>query len=224
MNRSITVAALTLLSGAACAQSLFLRPPPEVEADAPEATPAIVGVSMFYVQPPQPRLFQRHDIVHVIVNENSSATSTQTLETVKELQIDNQLQGVLDPIQLLELRLQAATLQNLQLLQAETTNEFIGEGQYDRQDDLRARIAAEVVDVKPNGTMLLRARKVIGTDEERRTMTLTGTVRNTDVTDEGTVLSSQIADLVIEVTNDGEVRKGAKKGVITKALEAIFNF
>jgi len=222
--RTLTIALLAGVAAPAAGQSLFLQPAGVPGEETPAITPSLPAASMFFVAPTQPRAFSVHDIVHVIINETSSASSSQTLETTKEATLENRLENVIDPMLLLELQLRAAATSELDLLNLEASNEFAGEGAYDRQDRLTARVAAEVVDIKPNGTVILRARKTIGTDEERRTITLTGTARSEDITDANTVLSSQLADLVVDVDNEGEVRKGAKKGVITKALEFLFNF
>ncbi len=224
MKSVIAIAAGVAICAPALGQSLFLQQPEFVGDAPPDVPPGLAYNSMFFVQPPQPRKFAAHDIVHVIINETSSATSSQSLETAKETTLENRLNSIVDPLMLLQLRLQSADTQDLTIADLEATNEFTGEGDYDRQDRLSARIAAEIVDVKPNGTLILRARKTVGTDEETRTITLTGTARTEDVTDENTVLSSQLADLVVAVENDGEVRKAAKKGIITKAIEFLFNF
>jgi flagellar L-ring protein precursor FlgH len=224
MKSVIAIAAGAVICAPALGQSLFLQQPEFVGDAPPDVPPGLAYNSMFFVQPPQPRKFAAHDIVHVIINETSSANSSQTLETTKDVQIQNTLNGIVDPRLLLELQLRAADTANLTIADLQAQNTYSGDGSYDRSDRLSARIAAEIVDVKPNGTLILRARKTVGTDEETRTITLTGTARTEDVTDENTVLSSQLADLVVAVENDGEVRKAAKKGIITKAIEFLFNF
>ncbi|MEM7622066.1 MAG: flagellar basal body L-ring protein FlgH [Planctomycetota bacterium] len=224
MRTKAIIVVLTLACGNAWAQSLFVQQSLTVGDAVPENAEQLTATSLFFVAPTQPRSYRVHDIVHVIINETSSATSSQSLETTKELSADNQIEGIIDPMKLLELQLEASSLTNLQLLAAEAANEYAGEGDYDRQDQLQARIAAEVVDVKPNGTLVLRARKTIATDEEERTITLTGLVRGEDITEQNTVLSSQLADLILNVENDGDVRNAAKKGVITRAFEWLFNF
>jgi flagellar L-ring protein precursor FlgH len=226
-NSRVRMVSLVVAAGfgtSAFGQSLFLQPPPSMIDGEPDTPSALLASSMFVVQPPQPRQFQVHDIVHVLINESTSATSSQSLETTKELTLEQQLNGIIDPLKLLELQLEAAAANNLTLADLETTSEFTGEGDYDRQDRLSARIAAEVLDVKPNGTLVLRARKSVGTDDEEQVITLTGIARGEDITDEGTVLSSQLADLAVAVENSGEVRKAAQKGFITKALDWLFNF
>ena len=103
-------------------------------------------------------------------------------------------------------------------------SEYEGEGEYKRTDRLTTRITATVIDVKPNGNLVLEAKKTVGKDAEIQTIVLAGICRGDDVTDNNTILSTQLADLVVLMINDGEVKKGADKGVITKALDTVFNF
>jgi flagellar L-ring protein precursor FlgH len=81
-----------------------------------------------------------------------------------------------------------------------------------------------VIDVKPNNTLVIEARKTIQTNDEIKVLVLSGVCRRDDVTNANTVLSSQLADLTIIQTTEGELRDGSKKGWITGLFEAIFNF
>src|SRR5439155_437728 len=55
-----------------------------------------------------------------------------------------------------------------------------GEAKLERTDHFLARITAEVVDVKPNGTFAIAARKFIKKDEEEQEFILTGVCRGGD--------------------------------------------
>jgi flagellar L-ring protein precursor FlgH len=55
-------------------------------------------------------------------------------------------------------------------------------------------------------------------------MTLTGTCRSEDITPDNTVLSTQIAELEIKVTNSGAVRDGSRRGWITRLLDIVRPF
>ena len=99
-----------------------------------------------------------------------------------------------------------------------------GEAQVDRTDVLTARIGAEVVDVKPNGTLVLQAHKFIKTDDEEQTFTLSGICRAEDVTPDNTVLSTQMFDKNLSKTHTGAVRDTTKRGWIPKLLDALNPF
>ncbi len=223
---SAAVCPAVWIAAPAAGQSLFLlAPPPMVNAEGqPDQLAELRVTSMFFVQPPTPKTFKIHDIVSIIIDENTRASSQQTLETTKELQLQSRVNGLVDPLELLELRLRQGDINNLTLADVDHQNEFTGEGQYDRTDRISARVAARVIDVKPNGTLVLEATKDVGTDEERRIVKLSGLARQEDITDANTVLSSQMADLRVEMLHEGELRKSSKKGLITGVLDALFNF
>src|SRR5690606_24123486 len=101
--------------------------------------------------------------------------------------------------------------------------EFTGDGAQERRDTITARITAKVLDVKPNGQVVLEARSSIISDEEQ-VMLISGVCRAEDITLTNTVQSTQLADLRLEIHHSGELREAAKKGVLTKLLDTIFNF
>ncbi len=102
---------------------------------------------------------------------------------------------------------------------------FKGEGTAKRSDRFVARIQAVVIDVKPNGTLVLEARKTVASQNgEAKTIVLSGSCRQEDITDANTINSSLLADLRLIQTTEGEVSKSAEKGFIPRILEAIFNF
>ncbi|MCL4220731.1 MAG: flagellar basal body L-ring protein FlgH [Phycisphaerales bacterium] len=223
-----TAASLLLLAlpSQALAQSVLLQaleptPPATLEQ---RHDSEFARASMLYVRPPEPRTYMAHDLITIIVDETSKQEASQSLDTKKEATADMTVKSVIDPWELLELRLRQGALNNQSLLGTNFNQEFKGEGDYERSDRFSAKITAEVIEVKPNGTMVLQATKVIQKDEEVQTLVLSGVVRQEDVTDRNTILSSQMANLSLTVQNEGDVRSAAQKGLLTRVLEAVFNF
>jgi flagellar L-ring protein precursor FlgH len=99
-----------------------------------------------------------------------------------------------------------------------------GDATVDREDTLILRVTAEVVDVKPNGTLVLQARQRIQTDEDVQTLVLTGVCRAEDVTPDNTILSTQMFDKSIAKTHTGPVRDTTRRGWLVKLLDAISPF
>lgn len=228
--RSVTIIGVSLgMSlgvGSAHAQSLYQRETqvqlsttgePDPQADLREK-------SMLFFEPPPPRTFAKHDIITIIVDESSRQSSSQSLDTSKEYDTKATMRGLLDPLELLELRLAAGNISNLDLVDYQAEREFAGEGDYERSDRFSARISARVLEVKPNGTLVLEARTFIKTDDEETTLVLAGIARPDDVTTQNTVRSSQLANLTVVRENVGDVASAAEKGVITRVLDAIFAF
>ncbi len=90
-------------------------------------------------------------------------------------------------------------------LNASTKNEFEGSGSTSREDTLTGTIAARVVEVLPNGDMRILGRREVTVNSEKQTMTLSGIVRRIDLDTSNTVLSSSIAEAIIEYSGLGVV-------------------
>jgi len=209
-------------SHAVHAQSLFLSgsgTDPLTEANPAEP---IRGLSLTLVEPPVPREYEIHDIITIIVDESSSATAKQELDTEKEYLLSAGVRSFINPRELAQGTIR--TTNPALVIDAGYGSEYEGEGEYRRIDRMTTRITATIIDVKPNGNLVLEAKKTVGKDAEIQTVVLAGMCRGEDVTDNNTILSTQLADLVVMMINEGEVKKGADKGVITKALDTVFNF
>ena len=76
----------------------------------------------------------------------------------------------------------------------------------------------------PNGVLLVEAKKIIQSDGETIVLVVSGLCDPDDITTEGAVQSSHMANLTVRVQHEGELRRAAKKGVIARVLDAVFSF
>jgi flagellar L-ring protein precursor FlgH len=212
------------LASTALGQSYMLQAITLSDTETRLAERSIVSVSMYSVAEAPPRAFAPHDLITILVDESSEASSSQVLETEKRSDTNVRLNSFLDPVELLQLRLRTSDTTNLDIINATGDRQFEGEGDYQRRDEFTARITAEVIEVKPNGNLVLQASRRIKTDDEERLMLLTGVCRQEDITEQNTVLSSQIANFELVQENEGDVRKAARKGLLTRIFDAIFSF
>ncbi len=209
-------ASSSLLAGAATA-------PPSTAA---EDVHALRSVSMFAVTVPKPRTFNKHDLIEIVVRETSRVEARHRLDAEKEYKLDGKITAWpnIQLLDLLELQLRAGRTTDLPKLGVAFDKGFEGEGRYRREDDLTARLTAEVIEVLPNGHLVLEARTHIKTDEEEATLRVTGICRPQDVSPANTILSNQIHDLEVEKIHKGELKKANEKGIIAKFLDFIFAF
>jgi flagellar L-ring protein precursor FlgH len=187
---------------------------------------ALRDASMFAIAPPELRVFKEHDLVEIVVRESSSAERSHELEAGKDYRLDGSI-GAWPAFQLpdlLELQLRGSDTDNLPRLNVDFKKDFDGEGDYSREDDFTARLTAEVIEVLPNGNLVLEARTTIKTDEEESTIKVTGVCRQDDVSAANQVFSSNLHDLRVEKLNQGELKKANEKGIIAKILDTIFAF
>lgn len=189
---------------------------------APPANVTLLRRSLIAVDAPAPKKVQVHDLVTIIVREDKRASSDANLKSDKTWEIKTELAKWF--------RLHDARwiAQDFERGTPETDfsldSQYEGKGKVERQDTLTMRITAEVIDVKPNGTLVLEARKVIKNDEDQQTVTLTGICRAEDVTAQNTVLSTQLADATVNAQNEGPARDAARRGWLMKAFDKLRPF
>ncbi len=225
IRASLTVILFAVLSTFAWAQSLYLTAGDEMlSTDTTTPYIALEDVSLIYIEEPEVKQYKEHDIVTIIIDEVSSQTSSQTLKTKKESDASATVNTLVDVLQLLELRLKDEAIGDLDLVDFGAEREFKGKGDYDRSDKFSARIAAEILEVKPNGTLVLQATKRITKDQEEQILVLAGVARSEDITAQNTILSSQLANLSLAIENEGAVKKAAEKGFLTKFFDTLFAF
>ena len=198
------------------------RPNPAPTADDPAAP--LYEVSLFAVRPPEPREYKRHDLITIIINESSTQESEQSLSTSKEIDGSGTLGATLSFEDLLDLKLRNSSISDLELLRYAAQREFEGDGEYGRSDRFTDRITATVIDVKPNGVLVLEARRFTAMDEETKTLVISGNCRTDDVTEQNTIQSNQLADLRLVVEHEGNVREANRKGPLTRLLEWLLPF
>ena len=103
-------------------------------------------------------------------------------------------------------------------------NEFEGDGSTSREDSLTGTIAAQVVEVFPNGDLRIQGKRQVKVNSETQTMTIKGIVRRIDLDTENTVLSSAVANADISYTGLGAVDDVQTPGWAVRAFNWITPF
>ena len=91
-------------------------------------------------------------------------------------------------------------------------SQFRVESDIELRDQLTFRIASHIVDIQPNGNLVIEGHRTIRINEEIWQQSLTGIVRRTAIGPDRTVRSDEIADLRIEKREMGFVRDSYKRG------------
>ena len=186
----------------------------------------LVDNSMFAVSDAMPRIFRKHDLVQIIVQESSSAESTHELDASKDYTLDGKVTAWpdLQLKDLLQLSIMAGSGVGLPSAKLDMKKDFSGDGDFKREDDFTARLSAEVIAIRPNGNLVLEAKTFIKNDQEESTIKVTGECRPEDVDAINAVFSNRIHDLHIEKTTKGELTNATEKGLIAKFLDFMFAF
>lgn len=190
-------------------------------------SPDIAASSFAAVKVPEPRRFAKHDLITIIIRESTETDFEATMETEKEVGVDGEISQFprFNLRDLLNAQLRPNDMEEgVPAVGVDFGNEFTGEGGYSRSESITGRITAKVIDVKPNGMLVLEARKHLRTDEESLDLVITGSCRPEDVTIDNSVLSTQLYNLRLDKQHEGELRNSTKKGLLTKVMDLLFNF
>jgi flagellar L-ring protein precursor FlgH len=84
---------------------------------------------------------------------------------------------------------------------------------------VRASIAVVVIDVQPNGNLVVAGTRSVTVNDETRTLRISGLVRPLDVTPNNTVGSAQVADARIAITGEGANTRQVTRGPIGQLFD-----
>ena len=188
-----------------------------------QVDPRIADISFFAVPPPPRRIIRQHDLITIIVKEQSEFKSDGSTKLDKKADLTAAIN------QFIRLNMKSIALENTvgaitPSIDLEGEMSFDGKGTAERKDSMSVRLQAEVVDVKPNGNLVLQARRRIKNDDEDRLFLVSGVVRVQDVTTDNTVLSTQMYDFDLTQETKGTVREATKRGWLPRLLDAINPF
>jgi flagellar L-ring protein precursor FlgH len=178
-------------------------------------------VSWIYINTPRPRKVGVHDIITVVVDEKSEVTQNSRFNRQRNATFVAQLQEWLRINSNGDLDVAAGNTPGIQGTLRSQMQSF-GTGL--SQEGMKYRIAATVVDILPNGTLILEAHKSIRSNTELWEYTLTGRIRSQDVASNNTVSSENIADLKISKIEHGKIQDSTKRGYLTRLYDYFLPF
>jgi flagellar L-ring protein precursor FlgH len=188
--------------------------------DQARPAPAPPVRSLIAAPKPEPKTFAKEDLITIIIREQASHSSSGKSSMSRESSIDAKVDawvrfhlgdsGMIRPTNMND---------GKPAIKADAKREFDGGGSSSRTDTLAARITGKIVDIKPNGNLVLAASKRIATEAESYTITVTGTCRTEDVTADNSIVSTQIAELEITKDSTGAIKDATKRGVLHRLLD-----
>jgi len=176
------------------------------------------------------------DIVTIVVDENTTTTQNADLLTRDEYQGGAGIGIALNSF--LNQFLQATpkwfgmatgvpvnegdvTIPTLDLA---ATGEWNAGGRASNVLTVSNRTAVTVVDVLPNGNLVVEGAKIIRTNQEDQYAYMRGVVRPVDIAADNTISSTKIADAQVEFIPAGQLTDAQKKGWLLRAWEKVKPF
>jgi flagellar L-ring protein FlgH len=104
-------------------------------------------------------------------------------------------------------------------IRGEVDNKLRSQANLETREQMEFKITCKVVDIRPNGIMVIEGTNAVKNNDEVSNYSLTGEIRKEDIKPDNSVLSSSIANLRINKYEEGHVRDGYRRGWLLKWLD-----
>jgi flagellar L-ring protein precursor FlgH len=173
--------------------------------------PLTLEDTSFYYQKAEPlRVLKLNDIIRVVVIESAQTNAEGNISRRKQYQLNAQLQEWI--------KFHNGDLVTNPAFDGDPTINGTLQGQGRAQANLQTKegiqfkIAARVVDIRPNGHLVIEAHSIVKNNDEVWEQGLSGVVSPDKVNPKGEVISDDVAELMIDKREKGQVRDGYRRG------------
>jgi len=202
----------------ACAPTIVYRDPlPEPIIQGPAAPPPNGAIYQSYNST---LLFEdlkarrRGDLITVILDESTVAAKNASTRASRGTGIDLSAPTILG---------KTATFNgNTAATSLESATDFSGSGDSSQSNSLFGNITATVIDVTPNGNLVINGEKKLTLNSGNEIIRVSGVVRPMDLTPQNTIVSTLIANGNIEYSGRGMIADHNKSGWITRLVTSRF--
>ena len=154
------------------------------------------------------------DLVSIVIDEAPAMTDIGTYSTQKQSSLAENLTKAFNTIF-------SANLKGA-LNGTEGNLNVTGQTQLARTLSLTDIVVAQVVQVLPNGNLLVQGKKSLVNQNERLDLIISGIVDPKWINQSGEIYSSQVANLQFAMNGAGTVSRGQNEGILDRAIRTIF--
>jgi len=172
-----------------------------------------------YRPPPPPVELRQHDLITIRVDEKAQLLTEGDVDRRKDASLDAVLRDWVFLEGLKAIR-PSPQKQGDQRVRGTVNETYRANSEIETREELSFDITAEIVDIRPNGNLVVEAHKVIKNNDEVWEYSLTGVCRREDIHPNTRLLFSRnIAQLSIYKRERGAVRDGYRRGWLKKAMD-----
>ena len=146
--------------------------------------------------------FRKGDIVTVVIKENQNVQNQETSDLKRGTTLDYGLSAF---------DIKPNMFSTLPRVGADSSESFAGSANYQKKGAFEARLASIVVDVLPNGNMVVNGRREIRIDKETKLIEFSGIVRRFDIANDNTVQSELVANAAIRYRGQGPLTDSGQR-------------
>ncbi len=159
-----------------------------------------------------------NDLIVIRVLEQTSSQAAGTVKSARNFSANSSLTKI--PIGKVGA---ASNLQNL--FSPKSSNALDGQAQTASSSQLNTALTGRVIEVLPNGVMVVEAIREVEMNNDRQSLVLRGLVRPGDVAADNSVFSTSLANLEIELKGKGVIHDGTRPpNAIVRGLLRLIGF
>ena len=163
------------------------------------------------------KAYRIHDVVSIVVTESLAASTDGQVKNSRASNASSSITALFGAVK------PANALQNL--LGQNSASGLTAQGQSTTNSSLVTTFGAEVMDVLPNGMLVVQATRQITFSQQTQLIRLRGLVRPEDVSAQNQVLSTAMTDLELEVKGKGIVNDSTyRQNPLVRLLEKLVVF
>jgi flagellar L-ring protein precursor FlgH len=158
-----------------------------------------------------------HDPIAVVVSESLAASTDGTVKNQRASTAASQVSALLG-------KLSAGNALN-NLLSQNSSSSLNAQGQSQTNSSITTTLGGEVVDVLPNGMLVIQVVRQLTFNQQTQLIRLRGLVRPEDVNAQNQVMSTAITDMELEVVGKGIVNDATyRQNPVVRFIEKLLVF
>jgi flagellar L-ring protein precursor FlgH len=161
------------------------------------------------------------DILTILIQENNGATRQNNTTTSKKASLNAAIASILYSPTTSGLLTKKGALPAINYT---SDAEFNGGGSINNAETITAQVSVKVVDVLPNGNMVVEGQLHTAFSGEKQDAIVRGTVRPDDIMANNTLYSYNIADATIQFMSKGAITDAQRKGWFTRVWDKLSPF
>ncbi|WLD14590.1 flagellar basal body L-ring protein FlgH [Planctellipticum variicoloris] len=220
MIRLLSLTVLAVVLSGPC--PVLAQPGPFID---PQGSPRMQDYSWVYLEPaPPPPQIKVHDIITIEVDEKAEVIVNSRFNRQRNGTYTAQLKEFIRLVNTDGYQKVVPAAASQPTIDATLTNRLQTIGQSTDLEGITYKIGATVVDILPNGTIVLEARKSIRTNQDFFEYRLTGRVDKAKISPTRSARTEDIAELRIERKQRGKVFDSTKVNWGGRILDTLLPF
>jgi flagellar L-ring protein precursor FlgH len=163
------------------------------------------------------RAMRPHDLISVVVSESLAASTDGTVKNSRASNASSGISGLIGTLHA------GNALQNL--VNQNSTSGLNAQGASATNSSLTTTFGGQVVEVLPNGMLVIEAARQVEFSQQTQTIVLRGLVRPEDISQQNQVLSTAISSMELQVRGKGIVNDYThRQNALVRLLEKVLIF